>query len=54
MASDGVTVAHLLTADEWYDVARQFKPEMTREEFEQEWDKFQVAKAAEKVRRAVQ
>ena len=32
--------------DEWFDVARKFKPELTREEFEAEWEEFQRQKAA--------
>ncbi len=34
----------LLTADEFYDVCRAFRPEMTREEFSLKWSEFQKLK----------
>jgi hypothetical protein len=34
-----------LTADEFYDVYRLFRPGATREEFEKEWAEFQRLKA---------
>lgn len=44
----------LLTADEFYDVYRVFRPDATREEFEREWAEFQRWKAAMQARREVQ
>ncbi len=32
--------------DEWFDIARQLKPELTREEFDLDWQEFQKAKQA--------
>jgi hypothetical protein len=33
-----------LDADEWFDVARRFKPDMTREQFDKDWAEFQEMK----------
>jgi hypothetical protein len=43
-----------LTADEWFDVYREFHPEATREEFERDWAEFQAWKAEYRRRRSVQ
>ncbi len=32
--------------DEWFDVCRELKPQMTREEFEIKWETFQQLKLA--------
>lgn len=31
-------------ADEWFDLVRAFKPELTREEFDKTWAEFQELK----------
>ncbi len=33
-------MAQLLDQDEWFDIARTFKPELTREEFNEQWAEF--------------
>lgn len=33
------------TKDEWFDLARQLKPGLTRQEYDAMWDEFQAAKA---------
>ena len=43
-----------LTADEWFDVYRQFRPQATREEFDQAWREFQRLKAERQRRKVVQ
>lgn len=32
--------------DEWWDVCRRLRPDLTREEYDAMWDEFQQAKAA--------
>lgn len=32
-------------ANEWYDISRKLKPDLTREEFDKMWEGFQAAKA---------
>jgi hypothetical protein len=32
-------------ADEWFDVAKKFKPRLSREEFDRDWAEFQREKA---------
>ena len=43
-----------LTADEFYDVFRQFRPDATREEFDAEWAEFQRLKAEFLRKRTIQ
>lgn len=43
-----------MTKDEFYDVYRQFKPEATREEYEQDWREFQAAKFEYQRKRSLQ
>lgn len=33
------------TKDEWWDVARAVKPDLTREEYDAMWERFQADKA---------
>jgi hypothetical protein len=33
-------------ADEWYDLARTFKPDLSREEFDVKWAEFETLKRA--------
>lgn len=41
----GGTRLNEYTRDEWWDVCRQAKPDLTREEFDRLWDEFQAEKA---------
>lgn len=34
-----------LTKDEFWDVARRLRPDLTREQFDADWEEFQAAKA---------
>jgi hypothetical protein len=43
-----------LTADEFFDVYRTFRPETTREEFDREWAAFQEYKALNQKKRSIQ
>jgi hypothetical protein len=43
-----------LTADEFFDVYRLFKPEATREEYEREWAEFQRHKTEYLKKRSLQ
>ncbi len=43
-----------LTADEFYDVCRIYRPEMTREEFSLKWNKFQKLKVEYNRQKALQ
>lgn len=36
-------------ADEWFDVARAFRPELSREEFDVMWDEFVEIKRAKEL-----
>lgn len=40
--------------DEWWDVMRRAKPDITREEFDLYWDEFQSDKAERSRQRAMQ
>lgn len=40
--------------DEFFDVYRQFCPTATREEYDSEWDTFQMLKAQHEARKKVQ
>ncbi|MGE7139151.1 hypothetical protein ACQKIE_16110 [Luteibacter sp. NPDC031894] len=33
------------TKDEWFDIARQFKPDLAKDEYDRMWDDFQAMKA---------
>ncbi len=43
-----------LTADEFYDVYRMFKPDATREEFDKYWEEFQELKSEYLKRKGLQ
>lgn len=36
---------HEYNRDEWFDVMRHAKPDITREEFDEYWEQFQADKA---------
>lgn len=42
------------TKDEWFDVVRELKPGITREEYTVMWDEFQETKEAHLAKRSVQ
>lgn len=42
---DGVRLDEF-TRDEWWDIARIFRPDWTREQFDAEWDESQARYAA--------
>ena len=43
-----------LSKDDFYDLCRQFKPDLDRAEFESDWGEFQRQKAEREAKRRVQ
>lgn len=48
-----VILLNEFTRDEWWDVCHSLRPEMTRAQFDADWDEFQAQKAAREQMRAL-
>lgn len=51
--ANGAELLHLFDKEEWWDVSRKLKPDLTREEYDVLWERFHEWKAKRDAQRAL-